>query len=285
MAGAGQPDDLGGQAPPAGLQDPALGVGEAGQVYVHEGIEGALGLPEAGLELARRGPQGGDGRLAGAGQGAPRVAEQRLAGGRVARGAPGGQHGLGLPRAQAVALDGGGQARLVAARQRRQGRGRGGGEPPVIDVARQVRGEAAPEGQASVHPAPAAAQELGDLAGRQAVVVGQRADHPGLVHGTQRAARGVGFEQAGLAHDAGGVFHDRGHVRVAVPCPARQALEAVEHFVGAVAGRGDAQGERGEGARGIGAGPPQRRQRRGEPLEGELEHERHGRGSSTGRSW
>jgi hypothetical protein len=284
--GAGQPDDLSGEPPPAGLQDPALGVGEAGEVEGQELLEGVLGLVEAGLEVPRRGAQGRGGRLAGTGQGAPRVAQERLAGGRVVgRTAPGGEPRLGLPRAQAVARDGLGQARLLPTRQRRQGGGRGGGEPPVIDAPGQLRGEPAAEGQAPLHPAPAAAQELGDPGERQVVVVGQGADHAGLVHGTQRAPRGVGLEQAGLAHDAGGVLDDHRHVGVAVAGPARQALEAVEDLVGPVADRGDAQGQRGQGARGIGARPPQRRERRGEPLEGEVAHERHGRGSSRGRSW
>jgi hypothetical protein len=284
--GAGQPDDLSGQTPLAGLQDPALGVREPGQVHVHELIEGARGLVEAGLEVPRRGAQGRDGRLARAGRGAPRIAQERLAGGRVVgRGAPGGEPRLGLPRAQAVARDGVGQARLLPARQRRQGVGRGGGEAPGIDVARQLRGEPTAEGQAPVHPAPAAAEELPDPGGRQVVVVGQGADHPGLVHGAQRAARGVGLEQAGLTHDAGGVFHDHRRVGVALAAPARQALEPIEDLVGAVADRGDAQGERGQGARGIGARAPQRRQRRGEPIEGDLAHGRHGCASSRGRSW
>jgi hypothetical protein len=286
LKGAGQPDDLGGQAPPAGLQDPALGVRKAGEVEGQELREGALGLLEAGLELPRRGAQGRGGCLAGAGQGAPGVAQQRRARGRVVgRGAPGGEPRLGFPRAQAVALEGLGQARLLGARQCRQGGGRGGGEPPVIDVPRQLRGEPAAEGQAPLHPAPAATEELPDLARRQVVVVGQRADHARLVHGAQRAPRGVGLQQPGLAEDAGGVFDDGRHVGVALVGPAQEALEAVEDLVGPVAGRGDAQGERGQGARGIGARPAQRREPRGEPLDGDLAYEGHGCGSSRGRSW
>ena len=117
------------------------------------------------------------------------------------------------------------------------------------------------------------------------VVIGQRADHARLVHRAQRAARSVGLEQPGLAHDAGRVLDDDGDVRVTVAGPARQALEPVEHLVGAVAGRGDAQGQRGEGARGIGTWAAQGRERDGEALDRQVEHARHGRGSSRGSNW
>jgi hypothetical protein len=285
VEGADQLDDLGGQTPLAGLQDPTLGVSEAGEVEGQELLEGALGLVEAGLELPRRGPQGRDGDLARAGQGAARVAQQRLVGGGVGRGAPGGEEGLGLARAQAVAREGVGQTLLIAARQGRQSGGRGGREAAVVDVAGQVGGEPTAERETAIHPGPAAAEQRGDVRGGQVIVVGQRADHAGLVHGAQGPPRRVGVQQAGLGHDAGGVLDHHGHVRVAVAGPVGEALEAVEHLVGAVAGRGHAQGQRSEGAGRIGARPPQRRERRGEPIDRELEHERHGRAASRGRSW
>jgi len=285
VEGVGQPGDLGGQPPLAGLQAPPFGVGEAGEVKRQQLLKGALGLIEARLELARRGTQGRDGRRAGGGDGAARIAQERLAGGRVSRRAPGGEEGLGLPRAQAVAREGVGQTLLIAARERRHGGGRGGREATVIDLRGHVGREPAAEGQAPVHPAPAAAEQLGDLGGREVIVVGQRADHTGLVHGAQGPPWRVGVEQPDLADDAGGVFYDHGHVGVAVAGPAGEAFEAVEHLVRAVQRRGHAQGQRGEGARGIGARPAQRRQRRGELRDGEVEDEGHDGGPSTGSSW
>ena len=65
---------------------------------------------------------------------AARIAQQGLAGGGVGRDAPGGEDGLGLARAQAVAREGVGQARLLGARERREGVGGRRGEPAVIDV-------------------------------------------------------------------------------------------------------------------------------------------------------
>ncbi|HVQ76004.1 MAG TPA: hypothetical protein VMT79_10760 [Candidatus Binatia bacterium] len=283
--GAGQPDDLGGQAPLASLQDPPVGIGEAGEVERQQVVEGALGLIEAGLELPGRGPEGRDGRGAGGGHRAPRIAPQRLAGGGVGGDAPRLEEGLGLARAQTVARDGLGQARLLGARERREGMRGGGGESAVIDVGGHGRSQPAAEHQAAIDPAAAAAEQLGDLRRREVILVGERADHACLVHGAQRAARGVGLEQPGLAHDAGRVLDDHRHVRVAVATPACQALEPIEHLVGAGAGRGDAQRQRGEPARGLGARAAQGRQRGGELRDRQGEQGAHGRAASRGSSW
>jgi hypothetical protein len=95
----GESNDVGGQTPLAGLEDPALRVSEAGEVERQELGERALGLVEARLERAGRGPEGRDDRIAGGGHCAARIAQQRLAGGGVGRDAPGGEEGLGLARA------------------------------------------------------------------------------------------------------------------------------------------------------------------------------------------
>jgi len=54
---AGEPDDLRSQAPLTGFQDPPVGLGEAGEVEVEQLRERALGVIEAGLELAGRRPE------------------------------------------------------------------------------------------------------------------------------------------------------------------------------------------------------------------------------------
>jgi len=285
LDGAGQPDDLRGQAPLAGFQDPPVGIGEAGEGEGQQLPERALGVIEAGLELAGRRPEGRDGRGGGRGHGAARITQQRLARGRVGGDAPGGEEGLCLARAQRVARKGVGQPRLLRARDRREAVRGGRRQPAVIDVLGHHRREPTAEGQAAVDPAAPAAEQLGDLRRRELVLVGQRADHARLVHRTERAARGVGLEEPGLAHDAGGGLDDDRHVRMAVARPVRQALEPVEHLVGAIAGRGDAQRQRGEHARGVGARAAQRRQRGGELRDRHVEHGAHGRRSSRGRSW
>lgn len=276
MDRAGQPDDLRSQAPLAGRQDPTVGVGEAGEIEGQEFRERAFGLIEAGLELAGRPAQRRDGGVPGRGDGAPGIAQQRLAGDGVVRDAPGREEGVGLSGAQAVAEDGVSQARLVPARKRREGRGRGGGHPADIDVAGDGRRQPTAEGETAVDPAPATPEELRDLRRGQLVLVGQRPHDTGLVHRAQRPPRGVGLEQPSFAHDAAGrVFDDHRDVGVAGARPGRQALEAVEDLVGSVPGRRHAQGQRGQRARRIGPRPAQRRERRGQPRHRELKHARH----------
>jgi hypothetical protein len=280
---AGEPDDLGGQAPLAGLQDPAVGIGEAGEVELQQLRERTLRLIEAGLELASRRAEGRDDRRLGGGHGAARIAQQRLARHRVGN-APGLEKRLPLARAQAVAQERVGQLRLLGAGERREVMGGGGREPTGVDVRGHDGREPTTEGEAAIDPAAATAEQFGDLRRREPVLVGQRAHHACLVHGAHRAARGVGLEQPGLAHDASGVLDDDGHVRVPLARPLRQALEAIEHVVRPVVVRGDAHRQRGEGAGGIGARATQRRQGGDESIDRQLEHETHGR-SSSGRSW
>jgi hypothetical protein len=282
---AGEPDDLRGQAPLAGFQDPTVGIDEAGEVDVQQFRERVLSLIEAGLELAGRRPEGRDGRIARGRHGAARVAQQRLARSAGVGDAPGLEKRVRLARAHPVAEEGVGQARLLRAREHREAVGGRRRESAVIDVLGHDRREPAAEGEAAVDPTAPAAEQLGDLRRRQVVLVGQRAHDARLVHGAHRAARRVGLQQPGLAHDAGGVLDDDRHLRVAIARPARQALEPIEHLVGSVAGRGNSQGQRGERARGLAARTAQRRQRGGEPRDRQLDHGAHRRRSSRGRSW
>jgi hypothetical protein len=284
---AGPLHDLRGQAPLAGLQDPAVGIGEAREGNAQQLVEGALGLVEPCLELPRRRAEGRDDGVARRGQRATRIAQQRLAGGAVvvARDAPGCQEHVGLARAQPVAGDGLGQARLLGAGEGGEALGGRGGESALIDVRSQDRREPTTEGQAALHPAAAASEQFGYLRGGELIVVGERAHHARLIHRAQRAARSIRLEQTRLAHDAGRLLDDRRHVGVAGGDPARDALEPVEHLVAAVLARGDAHGQRGERARWIGPRPAQGRQRGGEVRDREVEHRGHGRRSSRGSSW
>jgi hypothetical protein len=277
LESAGQPDDLRGEAPLAGRQDPVIGIGETSEVEGEEFRERAFGLIEASLELPGRPAQRRDDGIAGRRHRAARIAQQRLVGHGVGRDAPRREEGLGFARAQPVTRDGVGQAGLLPARERREGVRGGGGQPAGIDVAGQGRRQPAAEREAAVDPAAAAPEQLGDLDRGELVVVGQRAHHAGLVHRAQRPPRGVGFEQPRFADDAGRVLDDHGDVGVAGAGPGRQAFEPIQHLVRAVAGRGDAQGQRGERAGRIGARAAQRRQRGGQALDGHLKHAGHRR--------
>jgi hypothetical protein len=269
---AGEPDDLGGQTSLTGFQDPTIGIGETAEVERQQLRERALGVIEAGLELAGRRAEGRDDRRGRRGHGAAGIAQQGFTRRGVLSDAPGGDDGLRLARAQAVARDRVGQPRLLGARDRRERVRSRRREPTRVDVDGDDRREAPAEGEAPIDPAPSAAEELGDLRRGELVVVGQGTDDARLVHGTHRAARRVGLQHPRFAHDAGRVLDDDRHVRAALARPLRQALEPVEYLVGAVAVGRHAQGQRGQRAGSIGARTPQRPQRGGQVRDRQLTH-------------
>jgi hypothetical protein len=57
LDGAGQPDDMGGQTPLAGLEHALFGVGESGEIQVRELLQRVLGLGKARLDLTRGGAE------------------------------------------------------------------------------------------------------------------------------------------------------------------------------------------------------------------------------------
>ncbi|HVQ78073.1 MAG TPA: hypothetical protein VMT79_21340 [Candidatus Binatia bacterium] len=280
-------DDKRGQPALAGLQHPAFGVGEAGEIQVRELGEIALGLAEARLECACRGPQRRDGARPRLGNTAAGIAHERLARRRVRGHAPGREQRVGLAGAQPVPHDRLGQPLLLAARQARQGGGGGGRQAAVIEVRGHLGGEPPAEGQAPLHPAAPMGQQLGDLRRRELIVIREGADDPRLVHRAHGAPGGIGRQQSGLVDDpgAGGLFHDHGDVRAALAAPAGQALEAIEDLVGAVPDRRHPQGQRGQGGAGIRARAPEGRERGGQLRDGHVEDQAHGRVSARGKSW
>jgi len=287
VEGAGQLDDVSGQASLAGLQHPAFGFEHTGEIEVGELVERALGLDEARLDLTGVGAQRGDRGLAGRGRGRAGIAHEGLARHGVQGCAPGREKSFGLPGAKPMAHDRVGQALLLAVREAGQG-GRGRArEPTLVEVARQLGGEAPAERQAPVHPASPMIQQLGDLRGREMIVVRERADHARLVHRARGASGGVGLQHSGLAHDtaAGVLLHDHGDVGLPLAAPAGQALEAIEDLVGAVPGRSHPQGQRGQRSCAIRARSSEGSERGGQPIEGEVDDEAHGRRSGSGSSW
>lgn len=264
-----------------------VGIGEPGEIELGELLQRVLGLKEPRLELARRGPERGDRRLTERGRGAARIAQQRLAGRRVGRRAPGREHGLGLPGTQPVAHDALGQPLLLPGREAGQGVRSRGREAPGVEVARGLGGEPLAEGQAPVHPGAPAAEHLGDLRGREVIGGGEGVHHTRLVHRAHSALGRVGLEQPGLAQHAGERigFHDHGDVGVALAAPAGQPLEPIEDLVGAVANRRHPHRQRGQRGAGIRARAAERGERRGQPIDGDVEDRAHGRSSASGRSW
>jgi hypothetical protein len=194
LEGVGQLDDERGQPPLAGGEHAVVGVGEAGEIQLRELLQRLLGLEEARLELTRGGPEGGDRRRTGRRRGRAGIAHQRLAGRRVGRRAPRREQGLGLPGAQPVPHDRLRQTLLLPGRQTGQGVRGGGREAPGVEVARELGGEPLAEGQAPVHPGAPAAEQLGDLRGRELIGGGEGVDHARLVHRAHGAPGGVGLE-------------------------------------------------------------------------------------------
>jgi hypothetical protein len=288
VKGVGQLTDMGGQAALAGREHALVGVREAGEIERQELVESPLGLAEARLELARRGAERRDGGRPGRGRRRTRIAHEGLTRGGIRGHTPGGEEGLGLPGAQAVAHDGLGQPCLLAAGHAGQGGGGGGRQAAVIDMRGHLGGEPPAQSQAPLHPGAPVPAELDDLRGGQVIVGHERVDDTGLVHRAQGAPGRVGLQQTRLGDDprrrVG--FHDHGDVGVPLAAPAGQPLEAVEDLVGPVGrGRGHPQGQRGQGRGAIGARAPQGRQRGGHVLDGHLEDQAHDRASGSGSSW
>jgi hypothetical protein len=278
---------MGGQTPLAGLEHALFGVGESGEIQVRELLQRVLGLGKARLDLTRGGAERGDRGPARGGRGRAGIAHESLVGRRVRGGTPGGEQGVSLSGAKSVAHDALGQTCLLGVRKGRQGRSRGGREAPVVEVSSQLGGEPTTEGQAPVHPGSPPAEQLGDLSGREMIVVRERVDHARLVHRARGAPGGVGLEHPGLAHHPGaGIFlHDHGDVGVPVATPAGQPLEAIEDLVGAVTGRRHPQGQRGQGGAGIRTRAPEGSECGGQLIEGDVEDQAHDRSSDSGRSW
>jgi hypothetical protein len=287
LEGVGQLDDVSGKPPLAGLQHPAVGVGEAGEIEVRQFVQRVFGLDKAGLQLAGGGAQRGHGRLAGSGDGAAGIAHEGLARRGVRRHAPGREQRLGLAGVQPVAHDRLGEPLLLAAGHARQGGGGGGREAAVIEMRDHLGGEPPAEGQAPLHPGAPAPRGLGDLRGGQAIVVREGADDARLVHRAHGAPGRVGLEQSDLADDTveGVLFHDHGDVGVPLAAPAGQPLEPIEDLIGAVPGRRHPQGQRGQRDAGIRARAPEGRERGGQPLDRDVQHQAHGRSSDSDKIW
>jgi hypothetical protein len=282
----GELDDAGDQPPLAGGEDAVVGVGEAGEIELREFLQGVLGLQEARLQLARRGPERGDHERAGRRRGAARIAQRRLARRRVEHGAPGREHGLGLAGAQPVAHEALGQTWLLRGGQAGQGVRGGGRQPPGVEGACARGGQGLAERQAPVHPPAPAAEPLGDLGRREVIVGGEGVHHTGLVHRADGALGRVGLEEPGLAHHAGERlgFHDHRDVGVSLAAPARQPLKAIEHLIGAVADRRHAHGQRGQRGAEVRAWATEWRERGGQPIGGDIEDRAHGQSSDSART-
>ncbi len=266
------------------FEDAAFGLGEAGQIESGELFELAFEGVEARLEFARGGTQGrglGGSAIARA----VGIAEEARARRRIGD-LPGGEQRGGLGGADAVLLDGLGEAALVGGREGAEGVGGGRGKTARIDPRGELGSEFAGEGEAALGPAAAVTQELADRRGGQPIFVREGVHDPGFVHRAGGAARSVGLKKARLGADPGDVLDDDGDDGAALGFPLVEALVAVENLERAVARRSHAKGHGGKGRIGVGARSAQGGERRAQGIDGDLDDEGpHGRGSSSGRSW
>jgi hypothetical protein len=281
----GKGKDAGGQPAPAGLHDAPLGIGEAGEVGLGKGVEVPLDGLVAGGPAGCGCAEGGGPLVGNAGQCGAGIAKEGLAGGGVRGAAVGGEEGLRFPGGEGVTADGVGQAQLVGAREGGDGEGGGEGEAAGIEAGGQLGGEAAGEREAPIDPGLLAAEELGDGGQGEAVLVGERGDDAGLVHGAEGLPGRVGGEETRLGGGAGDGLDDDGDPAEPLAGPAGQALEAVEDLEGAVGGGGDAQRQRREIGPAVGPRAPQGRPGGPEAVGRNFEDGIHRAASSTGRIW
>jgi len=145
-----------------------------------------------------------------------------------------------------VLVDGVAQPLLLGAAtsaQRQRDRER---EPAPIEPRGQVGRQPAREREPPLDPQRPAPQELGDGGLGHLVILVQRGDDPGLVHGAGGLGGRVGVQEACL-HGGGALdgLDDGRNFRQTVRAPAGQALEAVEDLEGVPGGR-HAKRERGQ---------------------------------------
>ncbi|MBI3725025.1 hypothetical protein HY251_13880, partial [bacterium] len=127
-------------------------------------------------------------------------------------------------------------------------------DPPLIEGGGHAIGEVAGEREAGLDPSLLPSEELGDLLHAQRVLVDERGDDAGFVHGACGAAGLVGGKQEGLGERRGRILDQDGDVGAIGPLG--QALEAVDHLQAAVeAGDADRHGR--QVPRRVGALPPQ----------------------------
>jgi len=277
--------DAGHETPLAGLEHPALDVREAREVGLDEFLERILHSVESPFDLGGRGAERRGVLVAGLGLGGKRVPEKCLPGDAVRRSPVGRHEGFCLRGPEGMPSDALGQTLLLGVTEGRKAHRHGEGEAPSIETLAQLAREAASQEEPALDPGLLSLEELRDRRGRESVLVGERSDHPDLVHGARGLAGRVGLEESGLASDADDGLEDHGDLLHAFGTPPGQALEAGEDLESAVIRRRHAQGQRGKIALSIRPLAPERREAHAETIEGDLQDQAHEDHSSAGRIW
>jgi hypothetical protein len=168
----------------------------------------------------------------------------------------------------------------------RQRQGHRQGEPSRVKPEAELRCEPARELEPARDPALLLPQEFRDGLEAEPIVLGERGDDAGLVHGTYGLSRRVGGEDPCLHGDARDRLDDNRDLTLAFGTPAKEAFEAVEDFKDAFSDPGDAQGQRLKVARiNVRVLAAQVLEARAQELRRDEVNEAHGASSERGRIW
>lgn len=245
------------QTAASGLEDALLDLGEAREVGEKSIGEVPVEVLQVPVELPRRPVERRDVPLRQGGDAAPGVPEEVFPG-RVRRsGSVGGDEGERLARSQGVLPGDIAEAELLLLREGGEGQRHGEGELPRIESRLQLGGEPALQRESLESPALPVAEELAHRRGAEPVLIDVGSHDAGLVHGARCPLRGVRLQDARLLEQRRDILDDHGDLREAVLLPPAQALEAVDHLVGAVGLLDDPDREGPERVLGVGAAPPE----------------------------
>jgi hypothetical protein len=160
-----------------------------------------------------------------------------------------------------VSADCVGETALLPGGKAAQSQGDREGHVSGVEAILQLGSQPPRQEQAPFHPSLFARQKLGDGVRREAVLLRQRGDHAGLIHGAGGLGRRVGLEQAGLAADPRNRLDDHGYLAQAIGTPLCQTLETVEHLEVSVVPLSHAQRQGSQVAVPVGASTAQRCER------------------------
>lgn len=236
---------LGFQQPRLGRRD-ALGEGIRDE-FLDEFRELAVALELAGGRCAER--QASRGLLEGEFlQDPQRVPEEGRSFGVALERAIGREQGETVGDREPALEDGAPEPDLLLFPKPGQAVGEAQGEPSFIDPRVKAPREPSLEGITLRDPGALSAQELGHRRVGQAVVLDERGDHPGLVHGRSGPPGSVGTKQERLGLVAAGLLDEDGELLEAGIPGRPQALEAVDDLeaTGLLLGRDDADRQLGE---------------------------------------
>jgi len=142
-----------------------------------------------------------------------------------------------LLAAKPVPLDGAKQRLLIFARQGAEAVRDGGTDGALGELVLGLLRKLSADVEAPRDPASFPSEQAADLALRLSVLLQQRADHHGLIHGREAARRGIGEKQPPqvLLRACRPLDYHRDQLVALVP-PGSQALVAVDDLVGPVVG-------------------------------------------------